>query len=44
MYIKGIENDVLPHPLRESAINADQTILDKNLKLKMDCYNNLAGM
>ena len=43
MYIKGIEIDGLPHPLRKTKVNVDQSILDQNKKLKLDCYNNLAG-
>jgi len=43
MYIKGIEIDGLPHPLRKTKVNVDQSILDQNKKLKLDCYNNLAA-
>ena len=44
MYVKGIEVDGLPHPLRKIKVNIDQSILDQNKKLKMNCYNNLAGI
>jgi len=43
MYVKGIEVDGLPHPLRKIKVNIDQSILDQNKKLKMNCYNNLAA-
>jgi len=43
MYIKGVEIDGLPHPLRKNKCSIDQTILEQNKKLKIDCYNNLAA-
>ena len=43
MFIKGIDNDALQWPPAKRPINIDQSAHDRNTKLKIDCYNNLAG-
>lgn len=54
MFVKGVESDGQPNLIQNlcSPFGADSSqtnkldpiILEKNQKLKMDCYNNLSGM